>query len=103
MKTVKNTLLALSLLAGMGMATNAIADGGFAESDFGSSYFLSMRPMMAKMNSTDRAKAMEMEAAIMKMEASHQMAMTKASMDHKMAIMKMRFDYEAFVQSRGAN
>ena len=60
----------------MGLANNAVADGGFSENMSTSGYFAQMRPMIAKMNAVDKKKAMDMEIAIMKMEMNHQMAMT---------------------------
>jgi hypothetical protein len=101
MKSVKVALLALSMMGGLGLASNAFADGGFSENDAGSRYFTQMRPMVAKMSAADKKKAMEMEMAIMKMETAHQMAMTKATMEHKMSIMKMRQEYENHIYSAG--
>ena len=101
MKSVKTALLALSMIGAMGVATSAMADGGFAEADAGSRYFTQMRPMFAKMNAADKKKAMDMEMAIMKMESSHEMAMIKATMEHKLAIMKMRQEYEDLIYSKG--
>ena len=101
MRSVKTALLALSMIGAVGMASTAVADGGWSESDGGSRYFTQMRPMVAKMNATDKKKAMDMEMAIMKMETSHQMAMTKATMEHRMAIMKMRQEYDDLVYSKG--
>lgn len=101
MKSVKTALLALSMIGAMGAASSAMADGGFAEADAGSRYFTQMRPMVAKMNTADKKKAMDMEMAIMKMETAHQMAMGKATMEHKMAVMKMRQEYEDHVYSKG--
>lgn len=100
MKSVKTAILVLSLVGSLGIAPMASADGGFAEADFGTSYFLQMRSIMMKLNAADKKKAADMEMAIMKMETEHAMAMTKASMEHKMAIMKMRQEYESFIFSR---
>ena len=101
MKSVKTALLALSMIGAIGLANNAVADGGFSENMSTSGYFAQMRPMIAKMNAVDKKKAMDMEMAIMKMEMNHQMAMTKATMEHKMSIMKMRQEYEDHIYSRG--
>lgn len=101
MKSVKVALLALSMAGALGMATSAVADGGFSENMGAAGYFAQMRPMVGKMNAADKKKAMDMEMAIMKMESSHQMAMTKASMDHKLAVLKMRQEYEDHIFSKG--
>jgi hypothetical protein len=102
MKSFKNTVLAVALLASAGLSGVVSAEGGFAEADYGSRYFEQMRPMTMKLSAADKKKAAEMEMAIMKMEADHAMSMAKATMEHKMAIMKMRFEYEAFISGKGA-
>jgi hypothetical protein len=102
MNQLKRSLLALSMLASLGFMAPAMADGGASENDVTSSYFQRMRPMIMKMADADKKKAMAMEAAIMKMEGDHAMAMTKASMEHKLAIMKMKREYEEFLYSKGA-
>ena len=102
MKQVKAALLALSMLGAVGITAPAFADGGASENEFTSSYFSRMRPMAMKMADADKKKAMTMEAAIMKMEGDHAMAMTKATMEHKIAIMKMKREYEDFLYSKGA-
>ena len=102
MKHVKSALLALSMLGAIGISTPALADGGASENEYTSSYFSRMRPMAMKMADADKKKAMSMEAAIMKMEGDHAMAMTKATMEHKMAVMKMKREYEDFLYGKGA-
>lgn len=98
MKLAKPIFLALSLAT---ITSSAIVSAqGFVIESAYPTYFAEMRQMMAKMNASDKQKAMEMEAAILKMERDHQMAMTKATMEHKMAILKMRREYEDFTYSR---
>ena len=46
MRSVKTALLALSMIGAVGMASTAVADGGWSESDGGSRYFTQMRPMV---------------------------------------------------------
>ena len=99
MKLAKTALLAISL-AGIGAASSVSAQGFLTESAY-PTYFAEMRPMVAKLNAADKKKAMDMEAAIMKMEGDHQMMMTNAMLEHKMAILKMRREYEDFAYSRG--
>ena len=64
----------------------------------------SLRPYAAKMPMVDKKKVtdMEMEMAIMKMQADHSMNMMKVDADHKMAIAKMRRELQEFVVGKGA-
>ncbi len=99
MKLAKTVLLAMTV-AGIGVASSANAQGFHVESAY-PTYFAEMRPMVAKLNAADRRKATDMEAAIMKMEGEHRMAMTKATLEHKMVILKMRREYEDFAFRAG--
>lgn len=102
MKSVKIALLALSMVSVMGMATSAAAQAGSSSHEYMSSYFTQMRPMVAKMSVSEKQTAVDMEMAIMKMEMTHQMAMTKAKAELQMAIIKMRQEYERYIFSKGS-
>ena len=99
MKLAKTVLLAISL-AGVAATSSVNAQGFLTESAY-PTYFAEMRPMVARLSAADKKKALDMEAAIMKMEGEHQMAMTKMTLEHKMAILTMRREYEDFLYGRG--
>jgi hypothetical protein len=99
MKLAKRLLIAISL--GMVAATGTVNAQGFVTESTYPNFFAEMRPMVAKLSAADKKKAMDMEAAIMKMEGDHRMNMTKSTMEHRMAILKMRREYEDFTFSRG--
>ena len=101
MKLANRVFLAVAL-AGVTATTVVNAQGFVTESKF-TTFFAEMRPMLAKLSAADKKKAMEMEAAVMKMEGDHQMAMTQSTMQHKMAILKMRREYEDFIFGRGGS
>lgn len=101
MKLANRVFLAVAL-AGVTATTVVNAQGFVTESKF-PTFFAEMRPMLAKLSAADKKKAMEMEAAVMKMEGDHQMAMTQSTMQHKMAILKMRREYEDFIFGRGGS
>ena len=101
MKLAKRVLLAISL-AGLA-ANNFVNAQGFVMESRYPTFFAEMRTMLAKMPTTDKKKAMELGAAIMKMEGEHQMVMTKSEMEHRMAILKMRREYEEFAYTRGGS
>lgn len=101
MKLAKRVFLAAAL-AGVAAISVVSAQGFVMESSY-PTFFAEMRPMVAKLSAADKKKAMEMEAAIMKMQGDHQMAMTKSALEHRMAILKMRREYEDFAFSRGGS
>ena len=104
MKSFKPILLAVALLGVVGAAAPASAQfGGTYDNESWNLYYKqSLRPSAAKMPAADKKKVMDMEMAIVKMQADHTTTMMKMDTEHKMAIAKMRRELEEFIVGKGA-